>query len=274
LKHFIFPLSYEFHDLIYRHLVQDEPWHIIPLDALFYYGLDHPQHHWYGEMLDGQLIGILYQHGQLLHFAYHRSPHKHSPLYSFIQTYIPNFITHGKRDTVDPIIRNIHDRAGYQATLQDISEYIQQTPETKRAVNEFIYQPASVQLRLASHPDLNEMLSLFHGSKIESQVDHSLIYELVKRQRVIIAQKNGRIVGTIMKLKESPHYVLLGGLYVQAEERGNGIAGLLGQKMIQNCLYSGKKVCFYYSELELQPFYSKAAFSSMGKWVSYSAQKL
>jgi GNAT superfamily N-acetyltransferase len=274
LSHFIIPLSYEFHDQIYRHLVQDEAWHIIPLDALVHYGLEHPKHRWYGEMLDGQLIGILYQHGQLVHFAYHRAPHKYSPLYSFIQTYIPHFITHGKRNTLDPIIRNINERGGYQATLQDKSEYIQQTPETENAVNELLYQPASVQLCLAIYRDLNEMLALFQGSKIESQVDRSLIIELIQRKRVIIAKKYGRIVGTIMRLKESPHFVLLGGLYVLAEERGNGIAGLLGQKMIQNCLYHGKKACFYYSDPELQRFYSKAAFSSIGNWVSYSAQRL
>jgi predicted GNAT family acetyltransferase len=274
LRHYIIPLGNEFHNHISRYLIQDEPWHIIPLDALLHYGLEHPQHRWYGEMVNGQLIGILYQHGQLLHFAYHRVPLKDSPLYSFIQTYIPHFITHGKKDMVDPIIKNIHEMAGYQITLQDTSEYIQQTPETKRVVEEFIYQPESVQLRLARHPDLNEMLTLFRGSKIESQVDRSLIYELIQRQRVIIAQKFGRIVGTIMKLKESPHYVLLGGLYVQATERENGIAGLLGKKMIQHCIYSGKKVCFYYSEPELKRFYSKAAFLSIGKWVSYSAQNL
>jgi GNAT superfamily N-acetyltransferase len=264
------PLSSAFYDQIYRHLVQEEPWHIIPLDALFCYGFEHPQHHWYGEMMDGRLIGVLYQHGQLMHFAYHRVPNKYSPLYPFIRKYIPHFITHGKKDVVDPIIKNVNKYGDFQVMLQEESEFIQQTPQTEKIVTESLFQPADVQLRLAVSSDFNEMLALFQGSNIESQVDRPLIFELIQHQRVMIAKKYGRIVGTIMRLKESPHYVLLGGLYVQAEERGNGIASLLGQNMIQNCLHHGKKVCFYYSDQELQGFYSKAAFSSIGKWVSYS----
>jgi GNAT superfamily N-acetyltransferase len=253
---------------VYRLLVQQEPWHMIPLDALLLYGLEHPEHQWYGEYKNGQLVGVLYQHGQLLHFAYHQVPENGSPLYPFIRRYIPYFITHGKKDKVDGIMRNLNE---YQITLQEECEFIQQTSQTRKLISQSLFQPDNLRLCQAYPSDFNEMIILFRGSTIENQVDRALIFELIGLQRVTVARKNGRMVGTVMKLKETPCYVLLGGLFVHPQERGHGTASLLGQKMIQDCLHQGKKVCFYYSDPELQRFYRKAAFAGIGQWVSYSA---
>lgn len=252
---------------VYRFLLVQEPWNMIPLDALLMYGLEHPSHHWSAEFKEGELVGVLYQNHELLHLSYNKSP-ENSPLYSYLHGVAPHFITHGNKELVETVMGRL---SGYNKLKIEECDFVQQSDATAELVNETIYIPEVLRIRQARYADIQELLTIFRNSSIESQVDKALIFDLVQHGRVLLAQKKGEIIGSIMKLKETPNYVLLGGLFIKPEERSHGVASLLGQKMVQACIRQEKKVCFYYSDQELKRFYNKAAFISIGQWVSYSA---
>lgn len=268
MNHFIIPLTAQYTPYVYRFLLDQEPWNMIPLDALIKYGLEHPLHHWSAEYKSGVLVGVLYQNHELLHFAYNKAPETTSPLYSFLHQTAPYFITHGKKELVEAIMGRL---LGYNKIVLEECDFVLQSEETAKLVNQTLPIPTDLRIRQASYTDLQELLAIFKKSSIEDQIDKSLISDLIQHGRVLLAQKQGQIIGSIMKLKETPRYALLGGLFIKPEERSHGIASLLGQKMVLSCTRQGKRICFYYSDKELQRFYKKAAFTKIGQWVTYSA---
>lgn len=241
---------------------------MIPLDALLKFGLEHPLHRWSAEYKAGELVGVLYQNQKLLHLAYKKAPQITLPLYSYLQRAVPHFITHGKKEVVEAIMDRL---SGYNILKLEESDFVQQSEETAKLVSQTLPIPSELRIRQANYTDLKEMLIIYKNSSIEDQVDKALIFDLIEQGRVLLALKKNKIIGSIMTLKKTPHYAMLGGLFIKNEERSHGIASLLGQKMVQTCIRQGKKVCFYYSDQELQRFYRKAAFTSIGQWVSYSA---
>jgi predicted N-acetyltransferase YhbS len=270
---YIIPLNRQYQPIVKSVLENQEPWNMIAFEAFLTHGLENPQHLWFGEFYNNELVGIIYSHKKLLDFIYIKPPYRHSPLIPFIHRYFPSFITHGKKAIVEPILQSLSYTGLYDVHLHEKCDFVCESNQTEKVLQENLNWPSGIQIRTAFHDELTQLLQLFKGSDIEKQIDPSLITDLVHQKRMIIAQKNQRIIGSIMKLKETLEYSLIGGLFVHRIERNQGLATLLGQFMIQDCFKQGKKVCFYYSDADLKSFYKKGAFISIGEWVSYSTSK-
>mgnify|MGYP001167312952 CR=1 FL=1 len=255
-----FPMVWEF-------LNKRDPWHMIALDALWLYGLNHPEHRWFAELRSGRLQGVIYVHGQLVHFAYDEAPDRHSPLYDFLNRHLPQFTTFGKKEIVEPIVKRL---PFHRLTHAEKSWFLRQSSETRKRLNRRVHWPKAVDLRDGRPEDLYALLDMFTGSEFETEIDSRYIHFLLQQRRILVAEYRGSIVGAIMCLKETPRYVLLGNLFVHPQTRNKGIATLLGQQMMLKCMQQGKKVCFFYSKPELKDFYTKAAFQPLGAWVHYS----
>jgi hypothetical protein len=268
---YIIPLTRQYQPIINSVLENQEPWNMIAFEAFLTYGLGNPQHLWFGEFHNNELVGIIYSHKKLLDFIYNKPPSQHSPLIPFLQRYFPSFITHGKRVIVEPILQSASYSGLYDVQLHEKCDFVCESSQTEKSLQENLNWPTGIQVRPVFKYELKQLFQLFNGSDIEKQIDPSLITELVHQKRIVIAQKNQRIIGSIMKLKETLEYSLIGGLFVHRNERNQGLATLLGQFMIRDCFKHGKKVCFYYSDADLRSFYKKGAFTSIGEWVSYSA---
>jgi hypothetical protein len=240
---------------------------MIPLEALVQFGMTQPEHRWFGEFSKNKLVGFIYQHKQLIHFGYKHVPSIHSPIYGFIQSVMPSFITHGKKELIEPIIAcfKAKDIQSYEESV-----YVQQTKETIRAIQVELPKPKGLRIRFADRSDIPNLLYMFQGSAVNDQVDTTLVSSLVVRKGVLLVESNNRLIGSLMRLKESPNYWLLGGLYITPTERYQGLASLLGQYMVKEAHRHNKQVCFYYSNPELKEFYNKAELKSIGTWVSYS----
>lgn len=268
MNSYILPLNKQHRTQVFHFLQSQDPWHIIPLDALLLYNMNHPNHHWFAEIRDGKIRGVIFRDRGLLHFAYPQAPEPASPLYLFIKNNYSTFITHGKKEILEPLITHLLERS---SPPYEESVFVKQSVQTERLALKKLEIPTQVAIRLAQPMDMREISVLFHGSSVERELDSDLVTELIHLQRVLVAEKQGKLVGTIMRLKESSAYSLLGGLFVASEVCHQGIARLLGQYMIINALQRRKNVCFYYKEnQELSDFYHQGQFIPMGKWRTYS----
>ncbi|MDQ0340329.1 GNAT superfamily N-acetyltransferase [Caldalkalibacillus uzonensis] len=261
----IVPLDNRHYHAVYTLLSHQEPWSIIAFDALLQYGLNHPDHRWFREVHNGRTKGIIYLHDQLLQVCYPSLPQR-SGLGMFLRRYVPHFIIHGQQQQLAWLKKQL---AHYDTRCLDKSLFVVQSELTPALINQPLPVPEDIRLRLAVTADYVSLMSLYSGSEVEQQVDGQLLWQAIMQGRVIVAEQK-QLVGTVMCLKESPRYVLLGGLYVTPRARSQGIASLLGQRLVQMVLRKGKQVCFYYHDSTLSPFYQRAAFQPLGDWHSYS----
>ncbi|EGL81678.1 GCN5-related N-acetyltransferase [Caldalkalibacillus thermarum TA2.A1] len=250
---------------VYSFLSQQEPWSIIAFDALLTHGLSRPGHHWFAEVEHGEIKGVIYHHDQLVQICY-ASFSQHTVLGTFLSKYLSYFITHGEKKQLSWLKKQL---TRYESKCLEQSLFVVQSKRTPHLINQPLMGLKNIRFRPAVPADYARLAALYAGSEVEQQVDGQLVWEAVRRGRVIVAEQK-QLAGTVMCLKESPRYVLLGGLYVAPWARSQGIASLLGQKMVQHVLKRGKKVCFYYRDSSLTPFYQRADFQPIGYWNSYS----
>lgn len=265
---YVIPLYPQHYRQVYQFLMQDEPWQLIPLDALIRYRLTHPRQRWFAEIRAGIFRGVIFQDKELVHFAYQEAPEPHSPLYAFLKKYIPSFTTHGKKEVLAPLMERLLSREVFPCKE---SLFVTQSPSTGQLINRPLHVPEQLVVRLAIPQEIQRIWQLYQGSAVEREVDHELIEPLIWQHRVLVAEYRGKVVGTIMRLKESRSYSLLGALYVAPAFRRQGIARLLGQTMLRQVIKEKKKACFYYERnKELDRFYRQGQFMPLGTWVTYA----
>lgn len=254
--------------MVFQALKQEEYWNIIPLEALLNYGVGYPSSHdWFGEFENGRLIGIIYHHAQLLHFIYDKPPQPTSPLYRFITNHYPRFVTHGKKELIEPLLANLIQS---KVVLQDQSVLYLQSSATEEKMMRIKADLPDLTMRIGSHRDYTALLAMYHNTEVHSEIDVPLISNLLKQKRIIVAEKNDQLIGSAMILKEGLAYSLLGGLFVLEKERSQGIATSLGIYIIEEVLKKNKRVCFYFNDPALKEFYQRGAFIEVGEWLSYS----
>lgn len=262
----IIPLQACQYRQIYRLLSEQEPWSIIAFDALLEHGLNHPEHRWFQEVNQGQVKGIIYYHDQLVHIYYPTLPRR-SGIAPFLARHLPRFVIHGEPNQLNWLRDQLQQ---YELISSDQSAFLTQSELTPLLINRSLTVPPGLRLRLASPDDEIGLLALFAGSEAEPELDHHLLQDLLSKARVLVADYRGELIGTVMCLKESPRYALLGGLFVSPKARSQGVATLLGQRMVLAVNQRGKQVCFYYRQPALTTFYQRAAFRSIGQWQRYS----
>lgn len=247
---------------VYRFLVRDEPWSIIPFDAFLRYGIQHPEHLWYGEIDHGRLKGIVYGHRQFIYLFYPPSVEP-SNLDPFLKNHYPRFVFSGLSSRAQWMMEKL---PSYHAQLMDRSRFVVQSPLTLQRIMRYgQHKGGTVRIRLADRQDYGPLLALYQGSEVAREVDPSLLKQLIEGKQVLVAEE-GQLVGSVMLLKESLRYALLGGLFVDPAFRNQGIAARLGQAVFQMVLARGKRACFYYRHPALTPFYDKGAFLPIGLW--------
>lgn len=253
---------------VYQFLEAQEPWSIIALDALLLYQFNHPFQHWFAEVKDGVLQGIIFQDNELLHFVYPETPSESSPLYPFIKSRLPLFRTYGQKELLISLLSCLLGRR-VQPTEESI--FVKQSSWTKTLLDRPIRSIPQLVIRWARTAEENNIFQLFEHSEVAAEFDRELVHELIWLNRVLVAEVDGELVGTVMSLKESLHFALLGGLYVVPSMREQRIAQVLGQSMMKQVIHSGKTVCFYYKEEEqLHHIYQKGLFNRVGTWASFS----
>ncbi|GAA0382822.1 GNAT family N-acetyltransferase [Bacillus horti] len=261
-------------------LKEEELWNLIPYDAFLRYGLQHPEHEWFGEVEQGSLVRLLYKTKQLIHLVSPKPFHL-SRLSTLIRSSKAPIIMHGKKETVEGFLFGMRNR---RLKKMDDALFVQQSVHTSRIIRSVpIDAKNSVHLRPAEEKDYLNILELYKKSDIDHLVDPVLIQQLIQLKKVKIAEKinhyghnssfdtrsNPKLLGTLMCLKESKRYVLLGGLLVHPEYRHHGIASKLGRDVILDANSRGKKICFYYNDKSLKRFYEKIELEPLGRWVSY-----
>lgn len=282
-------------------LSQDEPWNMIAFDAFIRHGLQHPEHIWYGEIKNGYVSRVLYTHHQLLHLLVTAPLPSNSLLYSLINKQYRGFIIHGKKEIVEPFLSGLTQ---FQGKKIDEANYVQQrqynSPRLKHqkqsslqskqnsfsTTKDLLSQGESLRLRTAEIQDMRQLLRLYMGSSIDYLVDPQLIKELIAQGQVLLAvvkktnlsdtrlfsqqPHHEKIIGSLMLLKESPKFVLLGGLYVDPAYRKSGVATTLALKTINQINRRKKRICFYFNDPKLKRFYSQIPLLQLGKWVTYT----
>lgn len=275
-----------------RLLNQNEIWNLIPYDSFIRYGLGHPEHQWFGEIQDGELVRAVYIHHQLVHLISSDVPPIQSPIYRLLQRQKSKFIIHGPKELLDPFLQGFTQ---YHAQKMEDAQYVRQITKVQisklkeRRNSKKLFLPAKGKLaqltiRIAQEQDFNNIMSLYQNSSVSSLADPHLIQQLVRHQKVLVVSKNhlssansvskelmkpGSICGTLMYLKESPRYMLLGGLYVSPEYRKLGIASALALRAIKEVNSKGQSICFYFNDPKLKKFYSQIALKRVGQWATY-----
>jgi N-acetylglutamate synthase-like GNAT family acetyltransferase len=251
---------------ICRYLLKDEPWHLIALDALFTYGINqHPEHRWYGEWLEGRLIGLVYQHNNILQICYEQMPVAISPVFQLLSRHKSSII-YGKKDNIS---RVIDKHPELRLTLHEEAEFLLQSEETIKKIMAYS-GTTQWQIRYANSYDQQQLHHLLGQDDVQALIDNKLVEKLLHTKRLLIALEDRRVVGAVMRLKESKHFSLIGNLYVPKEVRRQGIALQLGKQLILDLYAQGKKACFFFSDQALSSFYAKAGCQSIGKWGSYA----
>lgn len=250
-------------------LSMTEPWSVIAYDAFMSYGLSHPKHAWYAEVHKQRVVGLIYMYEQSIHFVYPQPPIEQSSLYPFVlSTPFRTFSTYGHEAIITPIIKQLLTlKTDATITKQSLSTLMVETAQTKINIDTRIHVPKGINLRHGALADYEAIIQLFKGSEVQQQIDAHLINELITRNRIVVACYEKKIIGTIMCLKESKRYALLGGLFVYPSKRSLGIATLLGQKMVRHYQQNNRRVCFYYDDPALKKFYARAAFKPAGHWI-------
>jgi|GEM_PF-6009777 len=272
-KH-ILPLTTWHHYSILRILQEREPWDLISFEAYLRYGTSNKEHEWFGEFRQGRLVGLIYHHAGTVDLIYPTLPKEDSLLYSFLALRYPHFIIHGNKEVIEAVLKKIP----YKVDKIEEGEFLIQSKETKELLQtQALKQPKGYIIRNSLATDYFQILKLLEDPAIENRMDSSLIQLLCHEGRIVLLVKQDRswspLVGLLMILKESPRYSLIGGLYVEKEERNKGLASWLGYKVLREITNKGKIACFYYSEKELSEFYQRGAFHQMGKWVTYQVMK-
>jgi len=238
----IVPLGPVHYPEVYQLLANDEPWSIIPFDALLNDGIGHPKHRWFGEMENNRSQGVIYQYDRMLYVTYHPFAH-HSQLDRFLQRYINQFFISGPSSTLNWLMKQL---PSFDAALLDRSRFVVQSKRTAQLLHLSLSPPAHLSIRLATQNDYASLLSLFQGTEVEHEVDPLLLWQLLQTGSVMVAERN-QLVGSVMRLKESPCYTLLGGLFVHPAYRNQGIATFMGQHMLKQVITQGKKSMFLLS---------------------------
>ncbi|WP_202081038.1 GNAT family N-acetyltransferase [Caldalkalibacillus salinus] len=271
MPHAIVPINHRERQRIYDFLKSHESWHVMLLDALEQLEHHNTKQRWYAEVSNSSIKGIIYKHESLMLFGYAHPPSTNSPLYHWIQHETPQFITHGNRDVIETILTNLPH--GGRINCLEKAYFLVQSNQTEKQLARLYSPMKGITIRHATPLDFPLIQHLFQASEVESLIDQKLIQTLIHRQDLFLAVNTNQpraIMGTMMVLKKSPKYALLGGLYVDPHYRHNGIATSLAQAVIRDCLRKGKKTCFYYHNEALTPFYNKAQYIKQGQWVTYS----
>lgn len=275
-----------------RILTQNEIWNLIPYDSFIRYGLGHPQHQWFGEIRNGELIRAVYLHHQLVHLISNDTPPLHSPIYRLLQRQKSKFIIHGPKELLALFLQGLTQ---YHAEKMEDAQYVRQMTKVqhsnlkKRRNSRYLSlstqgKLAQLTIRVAQKDDFNNIMKLYQNSSVSTLADPNLIQQLVQNQKVLVVSKSSsvsanstskeskepkNILGTLMFLKESPRYVLLGGLYVAPEYRKLGVASVLAQRAIKEVNSEGRSICFYFNDPKLKKFYNKIALKRVGQWATY-----
>lgn len=243
-------------------LIQDEPWSVIPFDAFLRYGMGHPEHLWFGEWEGGRLRGIIYGHKRFVYVYYPSNPLR-SGLNDFLSSHYPRFSFSGQPTRAAWLIRQL---PSYYAHHVDRSAFVQQSPLTFQRLQGYgKMKGEKVQVRTADRHDFGSLLNLYKDSEVAHEVDPAFLKQLLEDRRVLVAER-GELVGSVMLLKESWRYALLGGLFVAPPYRNLGVAAQLGRAIMMLVRDRGKKACFYYRLPTLTSFYEKGAFLPLGLW--------
>lgn len=253
------------YDELYQLLTDHEPWSVLPFDALLRYGFDHPYHRWFAEVDRGRLIGIIYAYHQLLFVLYPALP-AHTQLDWFLSRFFPQFTLCGSRQQLNWAKRHLYS---FRSTPLDQSRFVVQSDQTIKLLQTPPPQLKGVTIRPAVKDDFHALLDLYRGTEVEHEVDQYLIWDLLRFNQVIIAERE-KPIGSAMLLKESPRYCLLGGLFVDPRYRKRGIASALGFTLLKRVLNKGKQACFYYRDPAMAPFYQRGGFRAIGNWHTYA----
>lgn len=252
-------------------LNQKEEWHILALDSLSNQTIKLKQNQWFIDV-DAQtqkIQGVLYRENGLIHIGYNQLPYNPTALYTWLLKNGP-FVTHGHDQLLRPLLGRLAETGLCDVRCIDRAYYLKQTPQTEQIIQQSAIDiPKHIKIRLAEEQHLPELKRLYQATSVEHLIDLNLIKQLVKRRRILLALVNNQVAGTIMILKESNHYALLGGLFVADSFRKKGIATMLAFYLLKRLLKGNKKICFYYHDKALQQFYSKGAFRLLGYWSSY-----
>lgn len=267
---------------IKRFLLKDELWNMIALDALQTYGINHPFHEWYAELDQGRIRGVIFRNQAMVQFAYPKVPPRTSALYEWFNGSMPtSFITHGKNEVVGQILKRFNgtikrvERARlFRQSAESVKAIKAVSKHVERKLDRVKHE---LSVSKATYAEVRALVELLQRSEVNHLTDPKWIEELVRFHRVYVARlpqasvqwPTSQVIGTIMELKKSPSYVMLGGLYVHPTYRSQGIAKWLCYQALMDIIKRKKRACFYYSNQTLTHFYAQARFVSVGEWGSY-----
>ncbi len=249
--------------ILLDYLKQEAVYHTFLLADIANFGFDHEFQTVYGDIRDDQVYGVYLKFYGNLIVAGRAEDIDEGFLQKLFESWKPDVVM-GKEAVVNRIFKLLPDYTasskGLYALEQDLSgwkeknytlpegvELIKGQPGDEHRIHSFLMEIPEIRAMYTSKEMIGDRLRNGDGTHL-------------------FLVREGKIIAHVNSAAKSPYYVMIGGVAVCEEERGQHLSAILIEKLCREILEEGRKPCCFSDRGEEHNIFVQMGFEKAGFW--------